>query len=59
VVDVEWRSRLYRLLGAAVLIVIVAQLIVRFVGPLLPSLLVVAALVAIMGNVVRGPRVKK
>ena len=55
----EWRSRLYRVLGAAVVVIIVAQLIVRFIGPLLPSLLVVAALVAIVGHVVRGPRVKK
>ena len=55
----NWTEGLYKALFLLVVMAVVARLIVGLLGPLLPSLLMLAGLVVIVNFIVRGPRTKK
>jgi hypothetical protein len=55
----SWTGGLSKALFLLVVIAIVVRLIVGLLGPLLPSLLMLAGLMMVVTFIVRGPRTKK
>lgn len=51
----NWRSKLIDGLMAVVLVAIVARVVWRLLGPLLPSLIIFAALAGLVMWLLRGP----
>lgn len=55
----NWADGLYKALILLVVIAVAARLIVDLLGPVLPSLLMLGALVVVFMFIVRGPRTRR
>lgn len=56
---VNWTDQLFKALALLLVIAVVARLVADLLGPVLPSLLMLAGLVVVIVMTVRGPRAKR
>jgi hypothetical protein len=56
---VHWTSNVYKALILLVVIAVGARLIAGLLGPVLPSLLMLAIVAVVVMSLVRGPHAKK
>ena len=55
----NWTDNLFKALLLLLVIAVVARVIVDLLGPVLPSLLMLAGLVVVVTMIVRGPRAQR